>query len=475
MTEVESAIGDFDDGLPHDEDAEQDVIAAALGRPDLSDCLGGITDADFHSAGWARVWRISDMMRRNGRAVGALAVGAAYRRLEIEAGLPDSGAAAVLNDLALEARMMTASEAASAAEVVRSLAARRRLVALHQAAISDALDVRPEESPADLVATAVAALQEVVPPPVETRSLSSVADAVVRRAFDPKIAAKDAIWWGVKELDERTGGMLPGEFVVVAGRPGMGKSLLANRLIRTVAEAGGGVLAIELEMSEEEVAARLIADIARDKGHEVFYSTMRRGAVIRHHADAVGESAEELTRWPLVFEPRPGLTTDQIRQRGREAKRQFEAGGKRLALVVVDHIGHVRASTDRRGNKVAEMTDVSNAMKEMAKELGCVVLGVSQLSRAVESRDEKRPVLSDLRESGSIEQDADTVMLLYREAYYLRHKEATMDPGDYRVEMASCKHTLEVNCAKLRGGEPGVDLVDVDAATGSIRERGRWS
>ena len=475
MIWAESAIDGADLALPYDDDAEQDVIAAALARPDLSDCLGGITDADFYSGGWARVWRIADMMRRNGRAVGALAVGAAYRRLEIEAGLPDSGAAAVLNDLAIEARFLTASEAASAAEVVRSLAARRRLVALHQAAINDALDVRPEESPADLVATAVAALQEVVPPPVETRSLSSVADAVVRRAFDPKIAAKDAIWWGVKELDERTGGMLPGEFVVVAGRPGMGKSLLANRLIRTVAEAGGGVLAIELEMSEEEVAARLIADIARDKGHEVFYSTMRRGAVIRHHADAVGESAEELTRWPLVFEPRPGLTTDQIRQRGREAKRQFEANGKRLALVVVDHIGHVRASTDRRGNKVAEMTDVSNAMKEMAKELGCVVLGVSQLSRAVESRDEKRPVLSDLRESGSIEQDADTVMLLYREAYYLRHKEATMDPGDYRVEMDACKHTLEVNCAKLRAGDPGVDLVDVDAATGSIRERGRWS
>ena len=475
MIWAESAIDGADLALPYDDDAEQDVIAAALARPDLSDCLGGITDADFYSGGWARVWRIADMMRRNGRAVGALAVGAAYRRLEIEAGLPDSGAAAVLNDLALEARFLTASEAASAAEVVRSLAARRRLVALHQAAINDALDVRPEESPADLVATAVAALQEVVPPPVETRSLSSVADAVVRRAFDPKIAAKDAIWWGVKELDERTGGMLPGEFVVVAGRPGMGKSLLANRLIRTVAEAGGGVLAVELEMSEEEVVARLIADLARDRGHEVFYSTMRRGGVIRHHADAVGESAEELTRWPLVFEPRPGLTTDQIRQRGREAKRQFEADGKRLALVVVDHIGHVRASTDRRGNKVAEMTDVSNAMKEMAKELGCVVLGVSQLSRAVESRDDKRPVLSDLRESGSIEQDADTVMLLYREAYYLRHKEATMDPGDYRVEMASCKHTLEVNCAKLRGGEPGVDLVDVDVATGSIRERGRWS
>jgi len=103
------------------------------------------------------------------------------------------------------------------------------------------------------------------------------------------------------------------------------------------------------------------------------------------------------------------------------------------------------------------------------------VLGISQLSRAVEGRDDKRPVLSDLRESGSIEQDADTVMLLYREAYYLKHKEATMDPGDYRVEMDACRHTLEVNCAKLRGGEPGVDLVDIDVATGSIRERGRWS
>lgn len=474
MTEAVSVTGLEADDIPHDDDAEQDVIAVALARPDLLDCLDGITDADFYSGGWARVWRIIDAMRRHGRAVSALAVGAAYRKIEAEAALPDSGAAAVLNDLALEAPR-TVAQAAGAAEIVKSLAARRRLIALHQAAISDALDVRPEESPDALVADAIAALQEVVPPPREVRSLTSVADAVVKRAFSPEAAAKDAIWFGVKELDDRTGGMLPGEFVVVAGRPGMGKSLLGNRMIRSTAEAGRGVLAIELEMSEEEVVARLIADVARDKGHSVYYSTMRRGTVIRHHADAVAESAEELTRWPLVFEPRPGLTTDQIRQRGREARRQFAADGRRLALVVVDHIGHVRASTDRRGNKVAEMTDVSNAMKEMAKELGCVVLGISQLSRAVEGRDDKRPVLSDLRESGSIEQDADTVMLLYREAYYLKHKEATMDPGDYRVEMDACRHTLEVNCAKLRGGEPGVDLVDIDVATGSIRERGRWS
>lgn len=475
MTEAASVTEPHDDALPHDYEAEFAVLAVALARPDLAGLIDGITDADFYSGPWARVFRIQELMRKNGRAVGALAVGAAYRRLEVEAGVPDSGVAAVLNDMALDARFLTAWEAASAAEVVRSLAARRRLVALHQAAINDALDVRPEESPADLVATAVAALQEVVPPPVETRSLSSVADTVARNAFDPERASKGAIRWGVKELDERTGGMVPGAFVVVGGRPGMGKSLLANRLIRTVAEAGGGVLAIELEMGEEEIVARLIADLARDRGHEVFYSTMKDGLVLPQHKSAVGESAEELTRWPLILEPRPGLTTDQIRQRGREAKRQFEADGKRLALVVVDHIALVRASIDRRGNKVAEMTDVSNAMKEMAKELGCVVLGVSQLSRAVDSRAERRPVLSDLRESGSIEQDADIVMLLYREAYYLKHKEATMDPGDYRVEMDACKHTLEVNCAKLRAGDPGVDLVDVDAATGSIRERGRWS
>jgi len=474
MTEVIISTELDDDSPLLDLAAEEAVVGVALARPGLLDVIGAVSDADFAYPRLAACWRMCAMMREKGAAPSALTIGSFLQRGEAAAGQENSDAASYLNDLALQAPT-TEHEARACAERVRDLSARRRLAWIHQAALGDAAAPQPDETPAELVARAIEALQSAVPPIKPSRGLNDVAAAILKRAFDPKTAAADALWFGVKELDERTGGFMPGEFIVPAGRPGMGKSLLANRLIRTAAEAGVGVLAFELEMSDEETAARLVADMVRDAGHEVWYSTIRRGAVARFHADALADCAEDLTRWPLVIDHRPGLTTDQIRQRAREEKRQFEAAGRRLGLIVVDHIGLVRASTDRRGNKVAEMTDVSNAMKEMAKEIGCVVVGVSQLSRAVEGRDDKRPVLSDLRESGSIEQDADTVMLLYREAYYLKHKEATMDPGDYRVEMDACRHTLEVNCAKLRGGEPGVDLVDVDVATGSIRERGRWS
>lgn len=462
-----------DERWPHDFSVEAAVLGIAMARADLLPLLGRVTDEDFYAAEHARVWRVIEMMRRGGRAVSAFSVISAMRGIREAAGQPDLDLESNLNDMAVSAAHM-AGDAAALGDTLRYLAQRRRVIAIMEASINDAADAPPDDTPGDMVARTVEALQSVTrgSQGPAARKLSDIADAVLERAFNPSKAASEAVYVGVREIDERTGGFMPGEFLVAAGRPGMGKSLFATRMIRTACEAGAAVLAFELEMSSDETAARIMCDLARDAGASVWYSSVRKSRVRDGNKAHLAEAGVVFADWPLTIDDRPGLKISEIRARARIAKADAEREGKRLGLIVVDHIGLVVPDTDRRGNKVAEMTDVSNAMKAMAKEIGCVVLGVSQLSRGVEGREDKRPVLSDLRESGAIEQDADAVMLLYREAYYLKQKEAVMAPADYHQAMAACSHDLEVNCAKLRGGDSGFDVVDIDVATGSIRDRG---
>jgi replicative DNA helicase len=458
---------------PHDAEIEQAVLGIGMARPDLLPMLGRITDEDFFFESYGHVWRIIEGMRGAGRSVSAFSVISALRSIRDAAGLPDAGMESDLNEMAIMAAHRP-GDAEALGDVMRYLAQRRRLIAIMDASINDAVDAPVDDTPADMVARTVEALQGV------TRSGSApkgqtmleVAQAVLDRAFNPSTAERDAVYVGVKEIDDRTGGFMPGEFIVAAGRPGMGKSLFATRMIRTACERGVAVLAFELEMTAAETGARIMCDLARDAGASVWYSSIRKSKVLAGNKGHLADAAAAFADWPLVIDDRPGLKISEIRARARQAKAEAERQGMRLGLIVVDHIGLVATDQDRRGNKVAEMTDISNAMKGMAKEIGCVVLGVSQLNRGVEGREDKRPVLSDLRESGAIEQDADAVLLMYREAYYLKQKAAVMAPADYRAAMDACEHDLEVHCAKLRGGDSGHDVVDIDVATGSIRDRG---
>lgn len=457
---------------PFDELVEEAVIGTLLARSDLADHLGPITDEMFLLPAYARIWRLGEAMRAAGQVVSITTMAGAVTRIDRAAGV-DQDSISHLNELAILAPR-TAADVKAAGQKLRELYSRRCIMGVHQSALFDAADPKEGETAADLIGRAMEALTAVLPGAVTNPviSLENAVQNIMRRASNAKEAQKDAIYFGVKELDARLGGLMPGDFVVCAGRPGMGKSLLANRLKRSVCEYGLGCADFELEMSGEDTATRLMCDMARDQGHIIHYSSVRRGDVRPENLRHLAGCADDLTRWPLLIDERPGLKISEIRARARQAKADFARAGNRLALIVVDHIGLVKCDADRRGNKVAEMTDVSNAMKEMAKELGCVVCGVSQLSRAVENREDKRPQLSDLRESGSIEQDADVVLLLYREAYYLRQKEAVMAPADYRAEMEACRHILEINAAKVRSGDPGLDIVNVDAATGSIRDKG---
>ena len=280
---------------------------------------------------------------------------------------------------------------------------------------------------------------------------------------------------GLRDVDSRTGGMHPSDLLILAGRPGMGKTALATKIaygaaLALLAEARAAgtevapraqVAVFSLEMSAEQLATRLLSEEARISGDRI-----RRGDIGQKEFDSFVRVSRDIAALPIQIDDTPAVTLSALRTRCRRLKRT-----KGLALVVVDYLQLMRPSAGTRPeNRVLEISQITQGLKAIAKELAVPVLALSQLSRAVESREDKRPQLSDLRESGTIEQDADAVMFIYRDEYYLAQKmpkEMAFDNGDkfqtaidkWQQDMDRAHNKAELILAKQRHGPTGrIDL-----------------
>ncbi len=227
---------------------------------------------------------------------------------------------------------------------------------------------------------------------------------------------------GFRDLDARLGGLHPSDLIILAGRPAMGKTALATNIAYNAARArmergeeeGAVVGFFSMEMSSEQLATRLLSERA-----EIGSDRIRRGAITQEEFPRVVQAAQELHRLPLHIDDTPALTVSALRTRARRLKRQ-----QGLGLIVVDYLQLAQGSKSGKAeNRVQEISEITRGLKALAKELNVPVIALSQLSRAVEQREDKRPQLADLRESGSIEQDADVVMFIYRHEYYLQREE----------------------------------------------------
>jgi replicative DNA helicase len=269
---------------------------------------------------------------------------------------------------------------------------------------------------------------------------------------------------GLRDLDAKMGGLQRSDLVIVAGRPGMGKTALATNIAYNIAKAhraevqadgtmksvnGGIVGFFSCEMSAEQLATRILAEQTR-----IASSLIRRGGINQGEFDKIRDYTIELEHLPLFVDETGGLSISQLTARARRLKRQ-----KGLDLIVVDYIQLLQGSGKRgNDNRVQEVTEITTSLKALAKELNIPVIALSQLSRQVESRDDKHPQLSDLRESGSIEQDADVVLFVYREEYYLQNKEpklGTPEHEKWQTEMDLALGKAEVIIAKQRHGPTG--------------------
>ena len=267
---------------------------------------------------------------------------------------------------------------------------------------------------------------------------------------------------GLTDLDSRLGGMHKQDLIIIAGRPSMGKTSLATNIAfhaaKNIEKKGlkSTVAFFSLEMSSEQLATRILSEQSRIRSNDI-----RRGKVSEKEFEQFIETSKNIFELPLYIDETPAITISAISNRSRRIKRLFG-----LDLIVVDYIQLMRSSGKRDWGRVQEISEITQGLKALAKELDVPVLAVSQLSRAVEMRDDKKPQLADLRESGSIEQDADVVMFVFREAYYLERKEPTLgsiEHAEWQQKMDEISTLAEIMISKHRHGPTGNVRVEFEA------------
>ena len=266
---------------------------------------------------------------------------------------------------------------------------------------------------------------------------------------------------GLTDLDYRLGGLHKSDLLIIAGRPSMGKTALATNIAFNAAKKiqndgrKSTIAFFSLEMSSEQLSTRILAEQSRIKSNDI-----RTGKISEEQFDKFIETSKNISELPLYVDETPAISIAALSNRARRIKRLYG-----LDMVVVDYIQLMKASNFREG-RVQEISEITQGLKALAKELSVPVLALSQLSRAVEHRDDKKPQLSDLRESGSIEQDADVVMFVYREAYYLQGKEprpATVEHAEWQAKMNDISHLAEIIIGKQRHGPTGNVMLEFEA------------
>ncbi|HEV7256114.1 MAG TPA: replicative DNA helicase [Mesorhizobium sp.] len=369
----------------------------------------------------------------------------------------------------LAAEAVTVINAADYGRAIYDLATRRALITVGEEMVNVAYDAPVDSSPQDQIETAERRLFELAETGRYDGGFESFTDAV-KIAIDMANAAYmrdgglSGIATGLRDLDRRMGGLQPSDLIVLAGRPGMGKTSLATNIAFNIANAyepvqqadgsfkaaNGGVIGFfSLEMSSEQLATRIISEQT-----EIPSSKIRRGEITEADFEKLVACSQMMQKIPLFIDQTGGISIAQLAARARRLKRQ-----RGLDVIVIDYIQLMQGSSAKASqNRVQEVTEITTGLKALAKELAVPIIALSQLSRQVENRDDKRPQLSDLRESGSIEQDADVVLFVYREEYYLKNREPKPGTEEYikwETEMNDARGKAECIIAKQRHGPTG--------------------
>ncbi len=452
--------------LPCSIEAEQSLLGAILMQNDCFAVVQDIVESHhFYEGIHQDLYEICSTLIKNGKLASPVTV---------KSFLPsdhDIGGMTVSQYLArLAAEATTLINAKDFAQVVRDMYDIRVI-----GEVADQLKPRAGVDPVDVAAWGVDQLDSLV----SGRSVASMRamtmPQTVARAVDAAAVAYQnegrilGMPYGLADLDAKMLGAQRGHLIVIAARPSMGKSAFALSISRNMAWAGFHGVFYSLEMGDIELSQRMISDEMFDQGRMTYWQ-IRSGRFHESVFQRITEAAERLSDLPLVIEQQPGLSVSQIAARARQRKRR----GK-LDFIVVDHLGLIASSGRYSGSRVNEIGEMTASLKGLAKELDCAVFLLSQLNRAVEAREDKRPRMADLRESGSIEQDADVVIMLYRKAYYLERSEPAVGSAEHMVwqtEIEQCHNELLLLIEKQRAGPVGSIKCFIDVGCNAIRS---WS
>jgi replicative DNA helicase len=433
------------ENLPHNIEAEQQLLGAILTNNDIYDRVSAIVKPEhFFEPLHARIFEIA-AARIQKNALASPVTLKAF--LEDDEGLKELGGPAYLVRLAGAA--ISAYAVRDYAQMIQDLAIRRDLMALGRDITTRAATMDVDVEPRDQIVEAEQRLYQLGEKGHAAKGfqsfLKAITDAVnVAAAAYQRDGGLAGVSTGLIDLDKKLGGLHRSDLLILAGRPSMGKTSLATNIAFNIAKAhqrgalpsggegtvnGGVVGFFSLEMSAEQLAARILSEAA-----EVPSEQIRRGDMTEAEFRRFVEAAKALEACPLFIDDTPALPIGQVAARARRLKRTHG-----LDVLFIDYLQLLRGS-GRSENRVNEVSEITQGLKAIAKELDIPVIALSQLSRQVENREDKRPQLSDLRESGSIEQDADVVMFVYREEYYKEREK----PGDDKLEeMARWQEAME--------------------------------
>ena len=450
--------------LPHNIEAEQQLLGAILTNNDVYDRVASvISEAHFYDPVHARIYEVA----ASRIAKNALASPVTLKAfLEDDPGLKELGGPAYLVRLAGAA--ISSFAARDYAQMIYDLAIRRKLMELGQDIRAKAAKVEVANEPKEQIVEAEQALYKLGEAGTTSSGFQSflraVTDAVnVANAAYQRDGGLAGISSGLADMDKKLGGFHKSDLLILAGRPSMGKTSLATNVAFNIAKAyrkgqlqdgsegavdGGVVGFFSLEMSAEQLAARVLSEAA-----EVPSEQIRRGDMTETEFRRFVDAAKTLEACPLFIDDTPALPISQLAARARRLKREHG-----LDVLIIDYLQLVRPAS-AKDSRVNEVSEITQGLKAIAKELDIPVIALSQLSRQVENREDKRPQLSDLRESGSIEQDADVVMFVFREEYYKeREKPGDHDleaMGKWQEEMERLHGRAEVIIGKQRHGPIG--------------------
>ena len=441
--------------LPSNLEAEQALIGSVLVNNDIIDEISNIVSSNkFFDPIHKKIYEVIENLNNKGMIANPITL---KNYFENENGLNEVGGVEYL--IKLTRFSSSTRQAIDYSKLIHEMFVRRELINISDNITEESRNENLEKNEENIIEDAEQSLYQLAERGNFSQSYMKFNQALDQTIEMATLAMKSdqgivGVPTGLTDLDEKLGGLHKSDLVIIAGRPSMGKTALATNIAyhaaKKIHENGEktSVAFFSLEMSSEQLSTRILSEQARIQSNEI-----RRGKATEEELNRYIETSRNIYDLPLYIDETPAISISALSNRARRLKRLFG-----LNLIVVDYIQLMRTSSKRNDGRVQEISEITQGLKALAKELSVPVLALSQLSRAVEQRDDKIPQLSDLRESGSIEQDADVVMFVYREEYYLEKKQpklGSIEHAEWQSKMNDILGQADIIIGKQRHGPTG--------------------
>ena len=474
MEEIKKIQNSNENKQPSNLEAEQALLGSILVNNDIIDEISTLINSNiFYDPAHIKIYEVIENLNNKGMIANPITLKNFFEKDNM---LGEVGGTEYL--VKLTRFSGSVKQAIDYAKIIHEMYLRRELVMVSDKLSSDTLNANSQEKNAEkIIEDTEKSLYDLAERGTFSQSylkFNKALDETIKMATLAMQSDQGIVGvpTGLSDLDEKLGGLHKSDLVILAGRPSMGKTALATNIAFNASQyilsrqEKSCVAFFSLEMSSEQLSTRILSEQARIRSDDI-----RRGKVTEEEINRYIETSRNIYDLPLFIDETPAITIAALSNRARRIKRLHGLG-----LIVVDYIQLMRSSTNKNEGRVQEISEITQGLKALAKELSVPVLALSQLSRAVEQRDDKQPQLADLRESGSIEQDADVVMFVYREAYYLERKQPklnSIEHAEWQSKMNDVNGLADIILGKQRHGPTGTVKVEFEGIYTKFKDLGK--